>query len=252
MKETTEPSAPIKPRRGFFMNPWVPMVLIICLAIVWVLNATGYITLSHINLLNYFENSNAPSFTLEPTVASKTASKPTPTPAPKTSCPTNSHQNPSDVAKCLCDSGYERNSAGNGCVAAETFDVKINSLNCFFTFSPNEYGTAVRHNRVIVRGTAQGPVGARLELPILGWPTDVWDCGGWALTTGGYVTVGDTCIRREGQPETTNWSVDTGGEETGGYEIGDAESYTAELFSKDPFADNLLPRKVAQTSTVCQ
>jgi hypothetical protein len=33
-----------------------------------------------------------------------------------TTCPINSHQNPSDSSKCLCDAGYKVNSTGNGCV----------------------------------------------------------------------------------------------------------------------------------------
>ena len=252
MEETTKPSAPIKPRRGFFMNPWVPAILIICLAIVGGLNATGYITLPHINLSDYyFENLNNPS---------KTASKPAPTSASKTSCPTNSHQNPSDATKCRCDSGYEKNSAGNECVIIPaaplnaTFDIRISSLTCTLTDTirggDNPY--IVTYNRAIVRGTARGPVGALVELPILSWPTDVWDCGNWTLTTGAYVAVGDTCTRQEGQPETTNWSIDTGGEETGGYERGDSESYVAKIFSKDLFAENLVPRKEDKASTVCQ
>lgn len=54
------------------------------------------------------------TLTVVPKSASKT--KPTPTPTSKTSCPENSHKNPADSSKCLCDTGYQTNSAGNGCV----------------------------------------------------------------------------------------------------------------------------------------
>lgn len=41
-----------------------------------------------------------------------------PPPSPSWSCPANSHESSSDSSKCLCDTGYETNSVGNGCVRA--------------------------------------------------------------------------------------------------------------------------------------
>jgi hypothetical protein len=194
------------------------------------------------------------------TYSMSVAPKTTPAATPKTSCPANSHQSPSDSNKCLCDTGYETNSTGNGCVIVSTaplnatFDIKISSLTCTLTdiIKGGAFPYVVTYNRVIVSGTAQGPVGALVELPILGWSDDVWDCGDWTLTTGAYIAVGCTCTREEGQPETTTWAIDTGGEETGGYERGETESYVAKIYSKDLFAENLVPRKEDKASTVCQ
>jgi phosphoglycolate phosphatase-like HAD superfamily hydrolase len=43
--------------------------------------------------------------------------------------------------------------------------------------------------------------GARLELPILAWSTDRFNCGAWTLRTGARIAVGSTCVRKEGRPE---------------------------------------------------
>jgi hypothetical protein len=66
--------------------------------------------------------------------------------------------------------------------------------------------------RIISNGTARGPVGARLELPILAWSDDRFTCGNWTLSSGALIAVGSTCVRKEGQPESTTWKVDTGGD----------------------------------------
>ncbi len=96
---------------------------------------------------------------------------------------------------------------------SEVFDVKINSLTCSWTVKTGEYGSKSDCVRVISNGTAGGPVGARLELPLLVWSTDKFDCGAWTHKTGALIAVGHTCIREEGQPETTDWTVDTEGDE---------------------------------------
>ena len=64
--------------------------------------------------------------------------------------------------------------------------------------------------RRISTGTGEGPVGARLELPILAWSDDKFTCGNWTLSSGALIAVGSTCTREAGQPESTTWKVDTG------------------------------------------
>ena len=95
---------------------------------------------------------------------------------------------------------------------AATFDVKINSLTCTWSVKTGDYGAKSDCVRIISSGTAQGPVGARLELPILAWSDDKFTCSNWTLKSGALIAVGSTCRRSAGQPESTIWTVDTGGD----------------------------------------
>jgi len=90
------------------------------------------------------------------------------------------------------------------------FDAKIQSLSCTWTQKTNEYGAKMDCVQIVSKGTAQGPIGARIELPILSWSTDSFDCGTWTKKKGALIAVGSTCVRQEGQPETMNWMADTG------------------------------------------
>jgi len=92
-----------------------------------------------------------------------------------------------------------------------TFDVNIKSLACDWKVISDDYGNKRDCIRMISKGTAQGPVGSRVEIPILAWSDDIFDCGVWTHKTGALIAVGHTCLRDKGQPEATNWSVDTGG-----------------------------------------
>jgi len=96
---------------------------------------------------------------------------------------------------------------------AEIFDVNVNPLNCTWTVKIGDYNVRSDCVRISSRGTARGPVGARLELPILSWSDDRFNCGAWTLKSGALVAVGSTCVRGAGQPETTTWTVDTGGDD---------------------------------------
>jgi hypothetical protein len=97
--------------------------------------------------------------------------------------------------------------------AAAVFDVKINSLSCVWTVKTGDYNVKSNCVRIISNGTARGPVGARLELPILSWSDDKFTCGSWTLKKGALIAVGSTCVREAGQPESTSWKVDTEGNE---------------------------------------
>lgn len=66
-------------------------------------------------------------------------------------------------------------------VTAEMFDVKINKLTCSWSVKTGEYGTKSDCVRIISTGTARGPVGARVELPLLSWSDDKFDCGNCTL-----------------------------------------------------------------------
>ena len=90
------------------------------------------------------------------------------------------------------------------------FNAKIDSLTCKWFVKTGDYDVKSNCIQIISKGTAQGPIGARLELPILAWSDDKFDCGVWTHKTGALVAVGHTCFRTEGQPEQTNWTVDTG------------------------------------------
>jgi hypothetical protein len=93
-----------------------------------------------------------------------------------------------------------------------SYEVNISSLTCEWTVKIGEYNVKSDCVRIISAGTAQGPVGSRVELPILAWSDDNFDCGNWTHRTGALIAVGHTCVRQEGQAETTNWTVDTGGD----------------------------------------
>lgn len=127
-------------------------------------------------------------------------------------------------------------------------DVKISSFTCSLNTVPTSYGSSPVYVRAIVKGTAQGPVGARLELPLLIWSDDKFDCGNWTLNKGALIAVGSTCSRKAGQPETTSWTVDTGGEEQGGWLKGTGRSYSAKIYMNN----NLYPEKVDNRTTLCQ
>jgi hypothetical protein len=95
----------------------------------------------------------------------------------------------------------------------EMFDVKIASATCQWSVKTGASGNPIDCLRAVVSGTATGPVGARLELPLLVWSDDKVDCGSWTHYAGALIAVGNTCRRMAGQPETTTWTVDTGGED---------------------------------------
>ena len=97
--------------------------------------------------------------------------------------------------------------------AAATFDVNINSLTCSWFVKTGDYGVKSDCVRIISNGTATGPVGARLELPILSWSDDKITCGAWTYKAGALIAVGGTCTRGANQPESTAWKVDTEGNE---------------------------------------
>ena len=97
--------------------------------------------------------------------------------------------------------------------ATGAFDVIINSLTCTWSVKTGAYNVKSDCVRVISNGTAKGPVGARLELPILEWSDDTFDCGSWTYKAGALIAVGGTCTRGANQPESTAWKVDTGGNE---------------------------------------
>src|SRR3989344_8956409 len=98
-------------------------------------------------------------------------------------------------------------------IPPETFNVNISDLNCQWTVKTDQYGNKSDCVRIISKGMAQGPVKTRVELPILSWSEDKFDCGAWTHKTGALAAVGHTCVREEGQPETTTWIVDTEGNE---------------------------------------
>lgn len=131
----------------------------------------------------------------------------------------------------------------------EMFDVKINTLNCSWNVKTNEYGTKSDCIRIISKGTAQGSVGARVELPLLSWSDDKFDCGNWTHKTGALIAVGHTCVRREGQPETTIWTVDTEGDNCPlkNY-FNNNRNYSVKIYEND----DLAPKKEDKKSTVCQ
>jgi hypothetical protein len=131
----------------------------------------------------------------------------------------------------------------------ETFDVKMNPLNCTWTVKTGDYGVKSDCVRISSRGTARGPVGARLELPILAWSDDTFTCGAWTLKKGALIAVGSTCVRGEGQPETTTWTVDTGSDNCPlkNY-FNNQRSYTVNIY-KD---DDLTPQKTDSRGAVCQ
>ena len=131
----------------------------------------------------------------------------------------------------------------------ETFDVKITSFTCTWTVKTGDYGVRSDCVRIVSRGTARGPVGARLELPILSWSTDKFNCGSWTLRTGALIAVGSTCVRGAGQPETTIWTVDTEGDDCPLKDYFNNErSHTVDIY-KD---DDLTPQKEDSKRAVCQ
>jgi hypothetical protein len=131
----------------------------------------------------------------------------------------------------------------------QIFDIKISSLTCKWTVKTGDYGVKSDCVRIISRGTAQGPVGARVELPLLSWSTDAFDCGAWTHKTGALVAVGHTCVRNEGQPEKTSWTVDTEGDEcpTKNY-YSSERSHSVKIYSDG----DLEPQKEDSKSVVCQ
>ena len=130
-----------------------------------------------------------------------------------------------------------------------TADVKISSLNCSWNVKIGNYGAKSECVRAIAKGTAKGQVGARLELPILIWSDDKFDCGDWTLSKGALIAVGSTCRRKEGQPETTTWTVDTEGNEcpTKNY-FNNNRSYSAKIYLNN----DLYPQKEDRKNTQCQ
>ena len=133
--------------------------------------------------------------------------------------------------------------------AAAAFDVKINSLSCSWFVKTGDYGVKSDCVRIISNGTARGPAGARLELPLLAWSDDKFTCGSWTLKSGALIAVGSTCIREAGQPESTTWKVDTEGDEcpTKNY-FANERSHTVKIY-KD---DDLTPQAEDNKRVVCQ
>lgn len=131
----------------------------------------------------------------------------------------------------------------------EIFDVKIKSLTCDWTVKTDQYNVKSDCVRGIANGTAQGPVGTRVELPLFIWSDDTWDCGEWTHQTGALIAAGHTCVRKEGQPESTNWTVDTGSDRCPLKNYFDNErSYSAKIY-KD---DELEPRQQDSKTVVCE
>jgi len=95
----------------------------------------------------------------------------------------------------------------------DMFDVKVSSLTCTWAVKARGNGVNADCVRVVASGSARGPVGSRLELPILSWSDDNFDCGSWTEMDGALIAVGHSCIRGLGRPETTRWQVDTGGDD---------------------------------------
>ena|GEM_PF-2979865 len=130
-----------------------------------------------------------------------------------------------------------------------TADVKISSLTCDWTVKTDKYGNKNDCVRIISKGIAQGPIGARVELPILSWSDDIFDCSVWTHKTGALIAVGHTCVREEGQPEKTNWTVDTGGEECPLKNYFNSErSHSVKIYNND----ELNPQKEDIKNTLCQ
>lgn len=133
-------------------------------------------------------------------------------------------------------------------IVTDTYDIAISSSTCALESRIASYGTSVVYVHAKVNGTVQGPVGTRVELPILIWSDDNWYCGDWTLTKGALIAVGSTCTRQEGQPEVTTWVVDTGGEDQGSFLIGKSRSYSAKVYKKGAIS----PEKVATSSMPCK
>ena len=130
-----------------------------------------------------------------------------------------------------------------------TFDVKISSLTCSWTVKTGDYGAKSDCVRILSQGTARGPVGARLELPILAWSNDTFNCGNWTLKKGALIAVGSTCARGAGQPEITTWTVDTGSDNCPLKNYFDNERTHRVKIYKD---DDLTPQKEDSKSVVCR
>ncbi|MBW2963981.1 hypothetical protein KY363_00840 [Candidatus Woesearchaeota archaeon] len=131
----------------------------------------------------------------------------------------------------------------------EIFDVNIDEFSCKWTKKTGDYGVTSDCVQAISKGTAQGPVGARLELPLIVWSTDTYDCGVWTEKVGALIAVGHTCIRMEGQPEKTNWTVDTGSDgcPLKGY-FENSRTHTVKIY----LDDELDPRDSDSEAVVCQ
>lgn len=126
-------------------------------------------------------------------------------------------------------------------------DVSISSFTCSLTPIADGGGNKLDQVRAVVRGKAQGPVGARLELPILIWSTAEWDCGAWAHKKGALIAVGHTCVREEGQPDAMNWSVTAAGKVTSGSMKG-SRSYGAKIY----LDTDIMPQNEDSKDTSCQ
>ncbi|MBN3037117.1 MAG: putative Ig domain-containing protein [Candidatus Diapherotrites archaeon] len=85
--------------------------------------------------------------------------------------------------------------------------IAITSLKCNVLSRDGEKGTPLYGWGVVqyvVTGTASGPVDSSFDLPYW-WPEDFDNCGSWVAQGGG----GTLCVREDGFPETTSWSVET-------------------------------------------
>ena len=134
-------------------------------------------------------------------------------------------------------------------VPTVTSDIKIGSFICAWTVGKDAGGYEADSIRITSTGTARGPVGARVELPILSWSDDTFDCGAWTYHSGALIAVGGTCTRKEGQPETTDWTVDTGSPKIiPKYGWNNNRTYTAKVY----LDDDLTPQNTDSKTTVCQ
>jgi hypothetical protein len=114
----------------------------------------------------------------------------------------------------------------------DSYDVKVSSSTCILERRMISESDTITNVRAIMRGTAKGPVGARVELPLVIWSDDKWFCGDWTYSPGALIAVGGTCTRQEGQPTSTEWTVDTGGEEQGAWLEGKLRSYNAKIYKQ--------------------
>jgi len=131
----------------------------------------------------------------------------------------------------------------------EIFSVNISSFTCDWGVKIGDYNVKQDCVRIISKGTAQGPVGARLELPILSWSDDKFDCGDWTSKTGALIAVGHTCVRSEGQPEIMNWTVDTEGNECPLKDyFNNDRSYSVKIYKDNDLDPEVLDGK----KTVCK
>lgn len=109
-------------------------------------------------------------------------------------------------------------------------DVKIDTFTCSDN-QRNRWGAL--EIRGIAAGTAQGPVGTRLELPDLLWSNNKDTCADWTFRAA-YTVNGEnhrpSCYRKAGQPETTTWR------QTTTFEIADSGPYGPDYYKNRTYS----------------